>query len=305
MCKSLLPWAVTVIATVVAGCDEDSVEVSASVSASASVATAESPKVVQFVALPVEVGQKWQTSRDSVLDVSVEFWTESQRRYGTAESHREEKAELEDEVLARVGKWPGKVRATYSVYRSKEVHPDRGASDSSALEGRTFILDHMDEEPKAATADGGALTDEERSALWLHHVDLGKAHPLVSQLSSRPIPVGKDFPLRSALFEALIGVSTGEFQSGRVRIDRIERVGDREIAVIEWSAKMRTKEQNHMVTDWDMEATTKVEVRPARLVSQRIDATLTVSGRTRKDGQWLRMVGDGRMKDRRTWSYGK
>jgi hypothetical protein len=260
------------------------------------------PRSLRFVHRAVEVGQRWKTKRESELHVSVEFWAVSER-WGAVESHRIEHIEVEDEVLARVGSWPGKLRATYTTHHTREDHPDRGKSESRVLEGRAFVLDNVDGEPTASAADGRELGEEETQNLWVHHPRLGKEDPLIVELSRRPLPVGTAFRMSGQIFDALMGKTEGEFKGGQIRIASVDSSKGSGVALLEWSAKMQTKEQNQMVTDWEIEGTTEVEVDPARLVSQKMQASLTVSGQTRKDGKILRMDGDGTMRDHRRVTY--
>jgi hypothetical protein len=287
----------TVLCSLAAACQRDAEPPDASRPALAPAPPARS-EVIRFVAHPVAIGQKWKTERQSRLVVSVEFWAEHQR-WAATESRREERAEWTNEVIERIGGRPGKVRAAYAVHRVKEDHPDRGKREDAVLEGRAFLLDAMQETPSATDTEGKSATEEEAQSLWTHHADLGKDDALVQELGARALRVGDEMPMKQPVFRALVGTTVGEFQKGTFRIAKVEGAGAGRLAELRWTASMQTKEDNGMVTDWEFKGKTRMAVQPARLVSQEVDAALTVSGRTRKDGTWLRIQGEGYMKDSR------
>ena len=265
-------------------------------SASAASRPAPAARVVEFRQGPTRIGLKRHAVRTSRISAEVEFWSERER-LGTRFRLREEDFDRRDEVLALVGGLPAKVRIVYERYRLKEDESDKALRESEKLTGRTYVADATGKALEVTDAQGKPVSDEESETVRSHYARLGKADSIVEEIGKRRWVVGQELPLQKSLFYALIGSDSGEYKGGVIKVAALRPSPDGEAAALEWSAEMQTAEGQGMKTDWHVRAETVVRIAPAAVLTNNVKAVLEVSGQTKREGQWVRMEGDGTLRD--------
>lgn len=256
------------------------------------------PKTVRLSPQRSTVGEKLRSTRESSLQMSVEFWREGEK-LGANDSSRKEEYTRTVEVLGLLGAVPAKVRVHYERYHLEEVHPDKPARDEKQLEGKTYVLDATEGKLVLTTADGKKPPAEEVSTLETLHGDLGDEDPIVSALGPAPIPVGEQRPMKDKLFRAFLSSTSGEYKAGACTLTGTRSEAGRDVAVFEWLAELHTQEDNGLEVTWRLEGEALVAIAPAATVKSSIKAALELSGHTKQNGQVIQLIGAGSMKDER------
>jgi hypothetical protein len=238
---------------IVCSCDEKPRSVAPTPSASA--IQEEQKAHVRFTPTRWTVGEKWKSERDSELKVSVEFRKES-GRIGVTESRRREVFKMDVEVLGLVGAYPGKVRVHYDRYQFQESNAKGSESGPVDIEGKTFVVDATNQPVVVTTDAGGELSEAVSERVRGHFANLAAEDPVVESLGTRPIEIGKTFPLRQGLFRALLGATAGEYKGGRVSIAKMKESEGKPAAEIAWTAELETPEDNGVTMKWHIKGLT-------------------------------------------------
>jgi hypothetical protein len=237
--------------------------------------------------------------RSGSLKLGVEFW-QSGEKLGANESVHTDDYDRTDEVLGLVGVEPAKVRVHFVKFRSTDARADQPAKEDSSVEGKTFVADATDGKLVVTTDDGRPVEGAERSAVERAEPDLGKGDPIVSAFGNRPIRVGKSLKMPEPLFRALIGGAEGQFKGGSGTMAATRTGSGKEQAVFEWSAQMKTQEEGGLEVTWQLKGKVTIDVSPALVVENVINASLDASGHTTQNGARVELIGAGSMTDRRT-----
>lgn len=288
-------WLPLALAALACDHDDSAQDGAAASSAQAPVKKAEA-RFVTFRPAPPEPGREQRITRKSKLQLAVEFWSE-QERWGTNEQRREEEYIIHEKLLKRLGRAAGKVKATYEDYRLLQDEADAPEREDAHLEGRTYIVDRTQGELTVTTEKGEPVSEAEEQNIRIHYAKLGEMDPVVEALGTKPIRVDKQFPLRIKLYEALLAGSQGDYKGGRIEVTGVRTEAGRKVAALRWNAKFERDEGNGMKSIWDVQGKTDVVVAPAQVITQKMDGVITVEGRTKKEGTWLRIAGDGTMSD--------
>jgi hypothetical protein len=262
-------------------------------------ASAPADTVVKLVTLPRKIGDRWRGTRTSSTRISVEYW-QSGEKIGTQESTRSEDYDRQIEVLGLVGGVPGKIRVHYDHYRSKEHTWDKPEREDAEFEGQTYVLEARDDGTAAVDASGKPVSKEEADALGALHPDLGEEDALVAALGAGPIHIGSQLKFDDKLLRALTGDNGGQLKSGTITASSERTVAGRKAVQFDFTAEVHKSEDSGLELTWHLRGNTVVGVAPAMMLSLSIAGSIDVSGRTKRDGEWVDMAGDGELKDERT-----
>jgi hypothetical protein len=270
----------------------------AAASASSVPAPPAAPTTVRLSPQRSAVGEKTRSTRESALQMSVEFWQENEK-LGSNDSSRKEEYTRTVEVLGLLGAVPAKVRVRYDHYHLVEVHPDKPVRDDTSLEGKTYVLDATEGKLVVGTPDGRKPPAEEASVLETLHGELGQDDPIVAALGADPIPVGEQRSMKDKLFRAFLSSTSGEYKAGACTLKGTRVEAGRDAAVFEWVAQLHTQEDNGLEVTWNIKGEAVVAIAPAVTLKSSISAALDLSGHTKQNGAIVQLVGAGSMKDDR------
>jgi hypothetical protein len=263
----------------------------------APVASTKAPaRTVRLVRQPAKLGEKRRATRTSELGLSVEFWQDGEK-LGTSESHRKETYDRTMQVLGLVGDDPAKASVHYDRYQSTETAPNKPATDSSALTGKTYLLDATGAALRIEGDGGRPASREETDALRKLHADLGKDDPVVASIGDAPITVGEPLSMRKELLHALLTSESGEIKSGRIWLEEVREEAGRDVAVFEWTADTHSQGDNGLEITWHMRGNAVIALSPAVTLSTSLVGSLDVSGQTIQKGARVTMAGAGSIKD--------
>jgi hypothetical protein len=232
------------------------------------------------------------------MKLAVEFWQDGEK-IGANESTRSEEYTRAATVLALVGRAPAKIRVRYEQYHLDEVHPDKAPIDQSNLAGRTYVVDVTLGAIQVQSDHGPQVTSEEKDTLEKLHGDLGQEDPIVVALGPRAIPIGRPLQMSEPLFLALVNSGNGEFKAGTIVLSQVRPEGGKNTAIFDWSAEMKTQEDNGLEITWHLKGQAIVGVAPALTLRTTVDGVLDVTGHTLQHGAKVDIVGDGSFKDER------
>jgi hypothetical protein len=232
------------------------------------------------------------------MKLAVEFWQEGQK-IGANELTRSEEYTRTANVLSLVGRAPAKILVRYEQYHLSEVHPDKAPVDQSNLAGRTYVVDVTSGAIQTESDHGPPITSEEKGTLEKLHGDLGQEDPIVVALGPRAIPIGRPLQMHEPLFLALVNSGNGEFKTGTIVLSQVRPEAGKSTAIFDWSAEMKTQEDNGLEITWHLKGQAIVSVAPARTLRTTVDGVLDVTGHTMQEGAKVDIVGDGSFKDER------
>jgi hypothetical protein len=262
--------------------------------------SAEPPtRTVRLQRQPALIGEKRHTVRTSELTLSVEFWQDSEK-LGTSDSHRKETYDRTFEVTGLVGGDPAKGSVHYDGYQSVETAPNKPAVDSTALLGKSYLLDATDGTLTVKSAGGKAVSKEESDTLHKFHGELGKPDPIIETIGDAPITLGQPLTMRKELLRALLTSESGELKSGRIWLAEMRTVQGREAAVFQWTADTKSTEENGLEITWHMSGDAVIALAPAVTLSTTLKGSLDVGGETYQRGARVTMAGAGTIVDTST-----
>ena len=300
--RPLLPT-LTVLTLLAVGCERGGARTDlAGGSASARVGPAGSaperrpaPRSVRLRPRLYAVGHRERVESTQALQLAVEFWEDGVRA-DAREQRRAETQVRSVEVLALVGRRPGKIRVSYDRYSVDARSWEGPLQQDQPLEGRSYVLDATGPRALVTGASGRALEPAERDLVRAHHASLGKEDPIVQALGLDPIAVGSEHRMSRELFAALMAGARGDLKKGRYTLRGLRQHQGHEVAVIEWATTFQTKELGgSMVITWEVRGEALVGLDPAVTLRNEAKARLSVSGNHRQGPRRFELEGAGSM----------
>jgi len=208
---------------------------------------------------------------------------------------KSERAKESTEVLAVKGNGPSRLKVTYIELQSEQTLGGKATKKPQPLAGKSYIASLEGDEIKFTTADGQAVTPEERDALAKKVDKLGRPPVMPQIIAARPWKIGEKYALSAEELKRLKAAGRGEGKPVAEEMSLTLRSFDDKMALFDVETVLRVERDASDSLRFNLKGPLKLDV-------MRVAATeMTLSGTL--GGKGAGTATSGTMDLKLVWTY--